>query len=387
MKWLGFLLLTGAVTLAAIWAVPYLPGYVLVRIGGWTLETGVVWLLLAILLVYLVIHGAVWAWRLPGNAARKYLEKRSRAQLELGMLALAEGDWRKAEKALTKSAKRSKTPAVSYIAAAQAAHGPGADTRRDEYLQKAEQNADAQQSVAVTRAQLLLGEDQPEEALALLREIPNLRNRPRALDLVAQCHEQMDQWSELTALSPDLVRHGIIDTEQADRIADQGIRQRLDTAIGFDELQGVWQSLPRAQRRRPEFVERYARAALSMGHDTEVEQLVRSTLDREWSDALCLLYGKIAGAGASARLKAAEKWLKKHEGNSALHLTLGRLCLQSEIWGKAREHLEKSISLAETPEAFRTLGRLHERLEEKELAIRAYRRAVELFAAQGESAQ
>ena len=183
------------------------------------------------------------------------------------------------------------------------------------------------------------------------------------------------------------MRHGIIDTNQAERIANRGIRQRIATAQGFDELQAVWLSLPKAQRRRPDLIEPYARSALAMGHDAEVEQLIRTTLNREWSDALCLHYGRIAGAGAPARLKAAERWLKQHEGSSALHLTLGRLCLQNEIWGKAREHLEKSISLEETPDAFRTLGRLHERLEEKELAIRAYRRAVELFVAQGASPQ
>ena len=377
MKALGWFLVLVLFLLAATWSQQVLPGYVLIRIGGWAIETSVLLLLGLVLLIYGLLHLTVWLWRMPGNSVRKLVERRSRAQLELGMLALAEGDWRKAEKALKKSARNSQTPAVSYIAAAQAAHGPGADNRRDEYLQKAEQSTDSHQSVVMTRAQLLLADDDPRAALALLEQLPSRRSRPRALELLAQCYERLGRWVELNALAPDLVRHGIIDTTQAQRIEHRALRERLDAAEDFAALQAIWQSLPRNQRREPGMITEYTAAALRLGHGQDAEPEARKALSREWSEPLGLLYGRIEGGEPAARLKAAESWLGAHPDSAALHLTVGRLCMANQIWGKAREHLDRAIELAALPAAYEAMGRLHEQLGETSKAATAYRRALE----------
>ena len=184
-KWILILALT---VIIGISLAQFFPGEVMILAGGWSIETSLLFLMAAVVGFYFLIHGTVWLWRMPARKAQRYFEQRAQAQLELGMLAMAEGDWKKAERALSRSASGARKPAVSYIAAAQAAQGDGAEQRRTEYLRQAETSTQAQHSVAITRAQLLLREGKTEEAMEILRR-QEIAHRPRALELLLECFE------------------------------------------------------------------------------------------------------------------------------------------------------------------------------------------------------
>ena len=49
-----------------------------------------------------------------------------------------------------------------------------------------------------------------------------------------------------------------------------------------------------------------------------------------------------------ASIERAESWLKQHPDDAALLLTLGRLCAQQELWGKAQSYLDASIAVEPT---------------------------------------
>jgi HemY protein len=49
-----------------------------------------------------------------------------------------------------------------------------------------------------------------------------------------------------------------------------------------------------------------------------------------------------------------------------LLLTLGRLCLQNRLWGKARDYLESSLRLQRSPETCAELARLLAQLGDTE---------------------
>jgi len=61
-------------------------------------------------------------------------------------------------------------------------------------------------------------------------------------------------------------------------------------------------------------------------------------------------------------------------------LVLGRLCLRSRLWGKARSYLETSIGVQPSPEAYQELGLLLEQMGELEQAMVHYRAGLELAA-------
>jgi HemY protein len=58
--------------------------------------------------------------------------------------------------------------------------------------------------------------------------------------------------------------------------------------------------------------------------------------------------------------------------------TLGRLCAQAELWGKARNFLEASLSFEQSRSAHLELARLAERMGQGDEAQRHYRRAAEI---------
>ncbi|MCW5619443.1 MAG: heme biosynthesis protein HemY, partial [Nitrosomonas sp.] len=72
----------------------------------------------------------------------------------------------------------------------------------------------------------------------------------------------------------------------------------------------------------------------------------------------------------------AEVWLKAQPNNAGLLLTLGKLCTHCELWGKAQNYLEASISVGPSTTAYFALAQLNEKLGKHEIAMDNYNKAV-----------
>ena len=83
------------------------------------------------------------------------------------------------------------------------------------------------------------------------------------------------------------------------------------------------------------------------------------------------------GADSGKQLERAETWLKKHPNQPELLLTLGRLCLRNQLWGKAQSYLEASLGVAASAETCQVLGSLLEQLGENKTALEHYRQGLE----------
>ena len=64
-----------------------------------------------------------------------------------------------------------------------------------------------------------------------------------------------------------------------------------------------------------------------------------------------------------------------------LLLTAARLCLRTELWGKARSYLETVLSMRPTPEAYQEYGALLAQMGEADAAADAYRDGLGMVAA------
>ena len=71
-----------------------------------------------------------------------------------------------------------------------------------------------------------------------------------------------------------------------------------------------------------------------------------------------------------------EKLLADHPDDPTLLLTLGRLSLRAQLWGKARGYLEACIGRNGPAQAYRELGQLLERCMSRSKAIEVYRRGL-----------
>ena len=107
-------------------------------------------------------------------------------------------------------------------------------------------------------------------------------------------------------------------------------------------------------------------------------RIIEEALERNWDGTLALLYGECADKDALERLERAEEWLKDRPAEAELLLTLGRLCVQRELWGKAQSYLEASLATQPTQAAHIALAKLYERLGRPAEAGRHFRASADL---------
>jgi len=356
------------------------PGHVLINFGEWTIETSVLVLAVALVILWFAFQIVIWLWRMPVETARKMREQRAFKQLEKGLLALTEGDWGAAEKALEKSASMQGRTTAHYLAAAQAADSQDAHDRREYYLEQADSGGSKKRFlVELTRARLLLANGNHEEAKPILQDLFKSRKKhPQVLELLSRCYRESGDWDELQAMLPALKKAGVLNDAQSQDLQEEIAGNQLKSAASADDLQTAWKQIPKAMRQHPSIVDAFAVGASRLERADLAEPVISASLKREWSTTLVLRYGDPGADDRSKRLKQCEKWLKQHPDDANLHLALGRLCAAESLWGKAREHMINSLELTPSSLGYDAFGQLLERQGELEPAMACFRNALRM---------
>lgn len=370
------------------------PGYVLINYGQWSVESSLTLLVVVVVVGFLLLYGGirlfVATYALPRRLRQWRRERRAlRAQHATvrGMTLLAEGQWQKAERELTRRADKCEAPLLNYLAAARAAQQQDEEARRDHYLSMAHSVASgAELAIGVTQAELQMVSGQLEQALATVMHLRSVAPKnAHVLQLLQQLYERLGSWNDLLALLPELRKRKVLEDGAADQLERHAFGVLLTGAQQegkLDQLHALWERVPRTLRQQPALLGLYVQGLSVLKNGDEAEELLREAIRREWDAELVRLYGLVEGKNAVQQLTTAEEWLKRHERHPLLLLTLGRLAVRAELWGKARSYLEASVGMEARPETYRVLAELLERLGEEETARDYYRKG--LVAATGE---
>jgi len=361
------------------------PGYVAINFRGYLIEMSVpVLVSLVVLLVIGVwlIRRLIQAPRRLGEAAGRYRAGRAGLKLTRGMIEVAEGNFARGEKLLARAASTSDAPLFNYLQAARAAHLQGKDERRDEWLKLAyEQTPEAANAVLLTQAELQLDREQYEQALATLRRLEeNSRDHSHALALLGRLYFRLQDWAQLTEILPRLQKQGRVKQATLDEWTVRIHRENFVSAADGDAIVAEWKSVPKRLRGNVTLLDAYYMSLMRVGLHDKAEKDLAAALKAEWRAPLVRLFGLVEGSDPSKQLKRAEIWLAKHGEDADLLLAAARLCLRTELWGKARSYLETVISLRPTPEAYQEYGRLLTQLGETDAATDAYRAGLGMVA-------
>jgi HemY protein len=362
------------------------PGYVLIGYGDWSLETTLLVLVAVLAGLYLALRFLAGLRRLPGRLLhwrRLRGERRARNALNRGLIELAEGQWATAEKRLVRHAATSDNALITYLAAARAAQQQGAHDRRDQYLSLAHGSMpEADVAVGLSQAELQMAHGQLEQALATLRHLRQIAPRHGyVLKMLMKLYQRLQDWQSLRDLLPELRRRKVIGEEELKRLNLEIHQALLEQAARRDDpeaLREAWGWLPRSLAQDESLLVIYVTRLQRHGQVEEAQELLRNAIRRHWSQRLVYLYGQLEGGDSGRRLNEAEGWLREHEKDPVLLLTLGRLCLANRLWGKARAYLEASVQLAPTMETCQALGALLEQLGEPDKAMACYRQGMGL---------
>ena len=364
------------------------PGYVLFGRGNSTVEMSlslfIVLFFISYLLGYLLLRFIIRTWDMPNQLKQWRLfqhAKKSRKSSLLGLIELSQGHWKKAERLLTRSVKDSDMPLLNYLSAAKAAQKQNAPERRDHYLALAHKSMpEADFSVKLTQAELQFACGQNEQALATLVHLHSLQPKnPHIMVLLSQLYQQLKSWEDLKKLLPQLRKHNVYDEKKLFEIQSKTyieLIQAISSKNDSEKLQQLWKNIPRELKKDARLIEIYCNKLIQLEEHDEAEQIIRHALRKEWQSSLIKQYGLVKSSHPGKQLSFAESLSKDHDNHPLLLLTLGRLCMYNDLWGKARAYLEASIGTKEIPESYKELGLLMEYLNEKTLAAEYFKKGL-----------
>lgn len=376
-RWLLLLIIVAALAAFGWHWVAGDPGYVLVRLRGWRVETTVVVALLIVLLAWAVLTGLWRLLRWPFGAMSRRHRRISRQRLGSGLIALMEGRHGEAERDLERAARLDALRGPALLASAEAASRRGEPARALEALNRAGQAAP--QAARVVRARVLRRDGKPAEALALLTPEADSGNLTPGgwHELALAALASGDPRRAMTALEP-LQKSGALGAQRYAALEARVLIAAIDATTDGQALNVLWSQLGKGQRRANAVVDAYARRAAAFGLVLPAMDELESALRREWSSQLAQTWGALDGEDLDARLRRAEAWLDAHPNDPGLLLALGRMCVRQQLWGKARGYLERSLAVAPSPGAWETLGDTCVGQGDVALAQRCYRNALAL---------
>ncbi len=365
------------------------PGYLLISINHWSLETTLWVAAMALIITFILLHSLFLlasAIAKSPKTFRQWQAKRrvlkAQAQTRKGMIEFSEGYWSQARLHLIEALPNTESPLLNYLTAAKAAQEMGNSQLRDNYLREAEQAIpDAKIAVELTQAQLQLENHQWEQALATLQHLKTLAPRhPYVLKLLMHLYHELKDWPQLLALLPELRKSQSLSRKAYDKLQQQTYLAAFSDIAKYNQPEAMTKlinHLPKNLRQNPEIMAVYCEFLLKQHEYIKAEAIIRNCLRKQYNEELINLYGQFKAN--DKQLAFAESLLKTQPNSAPLCLCLGRLSLHSNLWGKAKIYFEKSINLVANPTAYEELGKLQERLNDQAGACQSYRRGLELI--------
>lgn len=366
--WFFLLIVTLVVGIMAGTTMGIDSGYVLLSWDKYSVETSLsLWLLATVafvLVLYflwrtsLLVLGSDWRFN-EWRAQRRY--QHARKQTLRGLLNMAQGQWKRAEKVLVQSADNSDTPLINYLAAAKAAAEQGNIAEAEEWLKAADLSTrGAELAVGIMQAEILFSGKQYEQALAVLLKLYSKHPKhAQVLKLLANTYENLEDWSSLHDLLPSVSRYSHITEERLQKLEEKVTLRLLEKAAetSVESLKQQYQGLNRKVRYSLKVTKTYAELLFNRDQAL-LEQELRSAFKYIWHDDLIRLYGLAQGEDASRQLLFAEKQLNERPNDPTLLLTLGRLASKVKDTAKAADYFEAGIKLRSMPELHQEMALL-----------------------------
>lgn len=394
MRALFWLLVLAALAVGLALAARYNEGYVLLVLPPWRAEVSLnLFILLCVagfFLIYLLARAVSHTLSLPRAVAefrRRRQQDKSTHALRDAWRLLQEGRYGHALRAAEKVPGDDPAAGMLALAGWRAAHAMRDMARTAEWSARLRDHGDKGLEAArlMTEAEFAIEDRRFEDAQRALNQFAAREGRHiAALRLSLRAEQGVGNWREVARLVRQLEKHQALTSEQALPIRSRALREALrelrDDPSG---LMRYWRQLDEADRAQPSLALEAARVLMNAGDCREAQRVIEDSLEEHWDGALVLAYGECGKPGEPAgdvlgRIAQAEKWLQRLPRDGDLLFTLGRLCRQQQLWGKARSYLDAALAIAPTRAAHVELAQLLEQLDEPALAARHFRAAAVL---------
>jgi HemY protein len=361
-------------------------GYLLLVFPPYRMQVSLNLAIVVLLLSFIVAHVGIRlvsrTMDLPGRVARfraRRRQEKSTRSLKDGMRALSEGRYNDALRYGKIAYSTGGDQPVAGLIAARAAHALGDEKRYQEWLGRVALHPEASVARALMQGELALLDGnvaQADEALHLLSE--HSQKNTAALKLELNVARANGDWGRAITALNQLRDHKALPASRTHELLREAYVHQLQQLTGQPERQAeVWREVPKSLQGDLEFLRPAVDALVAGGQAPVARKAVERALDAQWDSDLVRHYWLCAARPDEAGdgLSRAERWLVAHPEDANLLFSLGRQCMQAQIWGKAQSYLEQSLRLSPRKDVMFALGELMEKLERSSEATLYYRQA------------
>jgi HemY protein len=347
-----------------------------------SLNLFVVAIVVLFILLYALMRVVRNIWKMPQRVAAyraRSRDAKAHAALRDAIGNLFAGRFSRAEKAARDALANRDNKGPAGLIAAAAAHRMREYARRDEWLAQID-TADWQDARLMASADMRADGRDADGALAALTEMQSQGGRRiHAQQIALRAQQQLKNWAEVLKLVKSLEKREAIHPAAAVRLRQQAAENLLrDRRHDADALLALWNSLAATERQSPRLADLAAELLVALNRHQEARKIVEDALANNWDARLLRRYPDTAGSDALPLIQKAEAWHNERPEDADLLFSLGRLCLQQQLWGKAQSFLEQALKMAGDNEALtirthRALARLFEQLGDAGRANQHYR--------------
>lgn len=365
-------------------------GYVLISFANTTTEMSVTTLVIFVVaalaalfvLEYIIKKGlratnATWNW----FSVRKL--KRARRYTNEGIIKLLEGDWKGAEKKVTRWANHHDMPLLCYLIASEAAQGMGDDSKREKYLALAEQQDGYSLAVEMTKIRQLVRNKQYADAHSQLEQLKGrYPNNTIVLNLLKKTYLGLELWGALDELLPKLKKAKLISNEEYDELFYQSqLGKMKETAEqkGVKGLLAYWSNLPKKLKQEDHMIELMVEQLILHKGDSEAYLILRDAIKNNPSPALVPLLAQVDLPDTHPAIVLLEDLTKRHKNHPELNSVLGQLYLREQKWPEAQQAFETALNERISIADYSYLADALEHQDMKEAAGEVSRKALSLI--------
>jgi HemY protein len=301
--------------------------------------------------------------------------------------SLLEGRFARAERAARAAQSSGSTAGVAALIGARAAHRMQEYERRDEWLQRAEDDSAMQTARLVSSAEMWTEQRENDSALDAIDRLQGAGARHiHATRIALNANLQSGRWDEALKAVRLLEKRSALHPVLARKLKHAVYREQL-LALKHDPaaLDALWRQLPEADRRVPEIALEGARLLNLAGRGQLAAEAIEAALGDspsawdEMAERLLDEYARAHAFPARGQLERAEAWLVQAAPagpvRAALLRTAGMICLREQLWGKSKDYLQQSLSEGRHPATFLALARLAEAVGDEAEAAANFREA------------
>ncbi|PWC69636.1 enzyme of heme biosynthesis (hemY-like) [Azospirillum sp. TSH7] len=366
---LWFLLKVAVVIAAAIWLADR-PGTVSVHWLGYAVEAPF-WVALLVTIValgiaalgYRLIRALIRTpYRIRRHSRVRRRERGYRA-LTQGMVAIAAGDAQTARKMARKADGLLNEPPLTMLLSAQAAQLQGDERAAREYFTAMlERPETAFLGMRGLLTQAIKSGDRVE-ALNLARKARGLQpNTPWLLGTLYDLEAQAGDWAAAEGTLQQAIQAGAIPTDEGRRHRAVLLLERSFEAERRGRSDAALSHAQAAHDMMPGFVPaavRLARLQLAADRLKPAAKVVERAWRHSPHPELADIYRSIVSSyDPLTRVRLFQKLVRQSPDSAESHLAVARAAIDAQLWGEARQHLNRAMEIGPTRRTYRLMAEL-----------------------------